>query len=99
MIQVRQVFQCKYGRGDQLVALFKEADAKWRQRFPALHQRVMTDVAGEFFTVVTEMEVESLAAWEALLPQMFSDPEFGPWFARMQEVVESGRREFWTIAS
>ena len=96
MILVRNVFQAKYGRGGELVALFKEANQKW----PALanrQYRILTDLSGPFFTVVTEGELESLADFQRLSGEIFSQPGFGEWFARMQELVESGRREFYTI--
>ncbi len=94
MILVRNVFQARYGRGDELVALFKEA----RQQRPGQpEERILTDASGPFFTVVVEMTVESLGAWEQLQAQEFSRPEFGEWFARMIPLVESGYREFYNI--
>ena len=93
---VRDVFQAKYGKSGELVALFKEAGQKWPDAMQ-YGRRVLTDVSGPFFTVVTETEVESLAAWEQLIADVFSNPEFGEWFGRMQALVESGRREFYTI--
>lgn len=96
MMLVRDVFQAKYGKGGELVALFKEARQKW----PAMQQygsRILTDASGPFFTVVTETEVASLAEWERVIAEVFSVPEFGDWFGRMQPLVESGRREFYTI--
>jgi len=94
MILIRDVFQSKYGKGDELVALFKEAKgfAYWGGS-----QRVLTDLSGDFFTVVVEMEAESLAAYERVRDQEFGKPEFAQWFARMLPLVESGRREFYTI--
>ena len=95
MILVRNVFQAKYGRGDELVQLIKDG-----QSIPAKHgmgrQRVLTDLAGRFFTVVMEIEAEDLADYERSC-EAFADPEFGPWFERMTELVESGSREFFTI--
>src|SRR5438876_10671785 len=87
MIIVREVFQAKYGRGDEVVALFKEL----RERvMPDYSYRILTDASGQFFTVTTETEVESLAAWEKLISEAFSDPDFGEWFARMMPLVETG---------
>ena len=51
MILVRGVFQAKYGKGDDPVALFKEAHQKWPQGYA---DRILTDVSGTFFTVVVE---------------------------------------------
>jgi hypothetical protein len=94
MILVRDTFQAKYGQGGALVALFKEV----RQQWPAQSvDRILTDASGPFFTVVTETTVESLAAWEQRLADLFSKPEFGDWFAHMTPLVESGRREFYHI--
>ncbi|MSP14007.1 MAG: hypothetical protein EXR62_13760 [Chloroflexi bacterium] len=98
MILVRDVFQAKYGKADELVVLFKEARLKW----PAIAQygsRVLTDASGPFFTIVTETEVVSFAEWERTIAEVFSLPEFGNWFTRMQPLVESGRREFYNIVS
>ncbi len=96
MILVRDVFQAKYGRGDELVQLFKEINDQMGE--PSGGQRkLMTDLSGPFFTIVTELEAESIDAFHAGLREGFSRPEFGPIFSRMQEMVESGRREFYTI--
>lgn len=96
MILVRQVFQAKYGRGDELVALFKEfhANAEVPNRDKA---RIMTDAAGQFFTVVTEYQVESLGAWEQAFGRLMSMPQMESWFGRMMDVTEGGRREFYNI--
>lgn len=98
MMVVRQVFQAKYGRGDELVALFREfhANAAVPNRDKA---RILTDASGQFFTVVTEYEVESFADWEESFRKLMSGPETGAWFARMMEVTEGGRREFYNLVS
>ncbi len=94
MVLIRDVFQAKYGKGGDLVALFKEFRAEWAQEYAG---RVLTDVSGPFFTVVVETEIESLADWEQRTAEIFGAPEFGDWFARMMPLVESGRREFYNI--
>jgi hypothetical protein len=96
MILVRDVFQAKYGQGGNLVALFKEVKEKWPES-AQYGYRILTDVSGPFFTVVTETEVAGLAEWERLIGEVFSLPEFGEWFTRMTPLVESGRREFYHI--
>ena len=96
MILVREVFQAKYGQGDSMVALFKEAQGKWLSE---MLSRLLVDLSGRFFTVVVEIEVESLAEWEARMAQLFATPDTADWFARMTNFVESGHREFYTIAA
>ena len=51
MILVRDVFQAKYGKGGELVALFKELR---QQRLRQFVYRILTDASGPFFTVVAE---------------------------------------------
>ena len=102
MLVVRDVFQARYGRGDELVALFKEIEGVWAKRESRVKtrsMRLMTDASGPFFTVVTEIEVDSFAAWEQLMAEEFSLPEFPGWFARMTPLVESGRREFYNLVA
>jgi len=98
MIIVRDVFQAKYGKGGDLVTLFKEMHQRWPES-ARYGGRILTDASGTFFTVVTETEVESLAAWEKLLAEVFANSAFGEWFGRMTALVESGRREFYNIES
>lgn len=95
MILVRNVFQAKYGHGDELVAVIKEGNTILAQ-YDMGKQRILTDLSGDFFTVVMELEMESLSAYENSR-EAFEDPAFGPWFQRMMEFVESGRRELFTI--
>jgi hypothetical protein len=94
MILVRDVFQAKYGKGDQLATLFQEARDRWPGEYAG---RILTDASGTFFTVVAETEVNSLAEWERLSPEIFNNPTFGEWFSRMEALVSSGRREFYNI--
>ena len=94
MIVVRSVFQAKYGKGDELVQLIKESDAIWPSE---RKYRMMTDLSGSFFTVVTETEYESFSAWEGDAQKYFGDDRFAAWFERMVPLVESGRREFYTL--
>jgi hypothetical protein len=98
MIVARQVFQAKYGRGDELVALFKEFNQRMREEGGQMPNfRILTDLSGAFFTVISEVEVESLAAWEGTFREAMSRPWMGEWFGRMQGLVESGSREFYNV--
>jgi hypothetical protein len=98
MLVARQVFQAKYGRGDELVTLFQELNTRMQDvGETALRFRILTDVTGPFFTVVTEVEVESLATWEGGFREAMNQPWMGEWFGRMMPLVESGRREFYNI--
>ena len=102
MLMVRDVFQAKYGRGDDLVNLFQEMLSIWQQSelWSLLRdRRILTDASGPFFTVVTELVVDDFAAWQQLTAQEFAHPQFAGWFRRMTEVTESGRREFYSVVA
>jgi len=94
MIVVRNFFQAKYGKGDELVALMKESDTMWPSE---RKYRMMTDLSGPFFTVVTEADYESFSAWEADAQKYFGDDRFAALFERMMPLVESGSREFYNL--
>ncbi|MEE8442693.1 MAG: hypothetical protein V3S37_03000 [Dehalococcoidia bacterium] len=96
MIRERLVFQAKYGKASDLVTLIKEGDVILQQVGMSPSQ-VLTDLTGEMFTVVWERQAVNLSEWEQTRQRAFAHPEFGPWFTRMQELVESGRREMYTI--
>lgn len=94
MIVVRGTFRAKYGKGDELVQLFKEGNDLWPSERKS---RILTDLSGPFFTVVNEAEYESLSAWEADAQKYFGDARFEAWFERMMQLVESGSREFYSL--
>ncbi|MDQ3657115.1 MAG: hypothetical protein M3457_18835 [Chloroflexota bacterium] len=98
MLIARQQFRAKYGRGNELVTLFQELNSRRREENAAApHFRILTDVTGPFFTVVTELEVETLATWESEFRESMARPWVGEWFSRMVPLVESGSREFYTV--
>ncbi len=94
MLIVRDVFQARYGRGGDLVALMKEAQAQWPAHYA---DRILTDASGSFFTVVAETKVDSLAAWEGRQAEVLGLSGFADWFERMTDLVENGRREFYNV--
>ena len=99
MILVRDVFHAKYGRGDDLVALFKEAFSQMPDAMKTGSSRLLTDLSGPYFTIVTEYEVESLATWERQFGEMMAQPDTGGFSGRMNELIESGQREFYTVVA
>jgi hypothetical protein len=98
MLVARQVFQAKYGRGDELVAMFQEMNARMQEEASSRRPfRILTDASGPFFTVVTEIEVENFAEWEGAFREAMNQPWMDEWFSRMVPLVESGTREFYTL--
>ena len=98
MLQVRDVFQVKFGKIDQAVQLF----ARLPKTVPAfgtldLHYHVLTDISGPMFTLVTELMLPDLAAWDAMRARMFGSAEFEGWFKDFKLLIEDGRREFYDL--
>ena len=98
MIVVRIVLQGEFGTGGKLAASFSDS---WKSMADELgtrrRWRILTDLSGQFDTVVQEIEVESLAEWEKLRLKMFEVAAFRESMAVMQEMVVSGRNELWTL--
>ena len=100
MLVARQVFRAKYGRGNELVAHFQELNRRLEEAGGEVPPfRILTDISGPFFTVVTEVQFESLAAWEGRFQEAMARPWVGEWMGRMVPLVESGSREFYTLVS
>lgn len=95
MILVRQVFHAKYGRGDELVALFKQV----MERLPGMRGRLLTDLSGQFFTLVFELEAASLGEWEKGFAEAMRDPAMGEIAGKTIDLIDTGHREFYTIVS
>ena len=98
MVLVRFVFQTKSGKAGEAVESFKQnADMMRRIIGPDARIRFLTDLSGPFDTVVQEIEVESLAEWERLRAEIFSNTEFQEVQASGESPFVSGRTEFYTI--
>ena len=98
MIVVRTVLQAKFGTGGGLAASFsKAAGAMMAEAGAPRRWRVLTDLSGQFDTVVQEIEVESLAEWETMRVRLFELAAFRDMMAGMHESVVSGRNELWTL--
>jgi hypothetical protein len=95
MIIERIVFQAKYGKGDELVALFKEFAKAASPSSIGRNPRLLTDRSGPFFNIVLEAEWENLAEWEKSFGRMFSDAKLQDLLNRSTPLIESGRREFY----
>lgn len=96
MIVDRKVFQAKYGKASELVSLLKEGGELFK-KLGYDPGRVLTDLSGNMFTIVWENQWESLAQWDEGRKKTFAIPEFRPWFAKMETLVDAGSREFYTI--
>jgi len=98
MLIVREVFTAKPGQASKLAKLFKKMSAETPSA------RVMTDLVGNYNTVVMEMQVESLADFEKQMEEYRSgkpdpkmDPKTAEEMSKYTEMFVSGRREIFQI--
>ncbi len=91
------VFQAKFGRAGEVASEMIKGQEMARQVVGDHRARILTDLSGQFDTIVQELEVESLAEWERVRAKMFSDPRFREMTAGGRDLIEGGRTEFYTI--
>jgi hypothetical protein len=96
MILVRDVFRLKFGKARDARALMKEA-TKLMPPEMAGRSRSMFDLTGPAYTLVWEMTVDSLAAWEKEMSEGMSDPAWREWYQKFVPLVDSSCREIFTI--
>ena len=100
MIVVRNVFRLKFGKSKEALELWKEGLvlAK-RLGFRAKSSRVLTDLVGQFYTVVFETTFESLADFETSVKPIMSSAEWQAWYQKMTVLTESGYREIMNVVA
>lgn len=101
MLIVREIMYCKPGKVRPLLEKFK-AISKMSEKFGMPPMRIMTDVSAErFWTLVSEMEVESFEAFQNMEKMEGASPEDLKEFERVMtgyhDLVEYGRREIYKL--
>lgn len=98
MLIVREVFKAKPGQASKLAKLMKKAFIGDSEMI------IMTDIVGDYNTVVAEMHVESLAQFEKEMEEYRSgeqaskmDPEVAEQMKNYTEMYLTGRREIYQI--
>ena len=98
MLIVRDVFTAQPGQASKFAALFKKVMG------PQGNVQVMTDLIGEFNTVVMEFEVENLSQFEQVMKEYQSgkmmeglDSETAAAMKKYTEMYMTGRREIFRV--
>jgi hypothetical protein len=98
MVLYRVLFQAKFGKASQVVAEFKKfAGLLPADQAKSLQVRILTDLSGPFDTVVMETTHASLAAVEQFRNAMFANPDMAQDISASNDLIVSGRNEFYTI--
>ena len=89
MIVVRATFVAKPGMASKLAAMMHDCFGP--------NARVLTDLVGDFNTVVLEHEAESWEAYEAHRGKLMSDPAFKEKMAGYTDLYLTGKREVFQV--
>jgi len=101
MLLIREIMYCKPGKVRPLVEKFL-AMAKLNAKLGQPKMRVMTDFCAErYWTIVSEFEVPSMQAFEAMMQGQGQSSEAMKEFENIMkgyhDLVEFGRREIYKI--
>jgi hypothetical protein len=101
MLLVREIMFCKPGKVRPLVDKFL-AMSKLGEKMGMPKMKVMTDFSAErYWTVVSEMEVASMQAFEDMMSSQGQNAEDMKKFEEIMkgyhDLVESGRREIYKL--
>jgi hypothetical protein len=103
MVVIRNVFQLKFGKAREAVAVVKDGLAIQKRLAASAGMdvkfRVLTDVTGPFYTLVLELTIPSLAAFEQSAPHIMGSAEWQANYQQLQAYVDSGYREVFTIVA
>jgi len=98
MLIIRDVFRCKPGKSRQVAEIFKEALKHLEGAGSVQGGKVMIDLVADYWTVVAELEVKDLGAYERDMEAYASREEFRKIMAGYMELIDGGRREIYRVA-
>jgi hypothetical protein len=97
MFLIRDIMYCKPGKARSMVEKFV-ALSKLGEKMGFGSMRVMTDVTAErYWTVVSEIEVESLEEYTRTSRQSMEIKEFQDAMKGYHDLIDHGRREIYMI--
>jgi hypothetical protein len=98
MFIVRDIVRCKPGRSRQLIEKFKSAVQLMERAGELKNGRILVDMVADYWTVVLEAEVESLAEFEQQMGAYSKLEDVAKAMEGYMELIEGGRREIFRVA-
>lgn len=101
MLLIREIMYCKPGKVRPMVEKFL-AMQKLNEQAGLGKSRVMTDFCGEqYWTIISEFEVEDLAAFQRMMAGEGMKPELAEEYDKVMkgyhDLIDHGRREIFKI--
>lgn len=99
MVLVRIVFHGKLGHAGHIVESMKKGmDAMRNVPAPQpRHVRILTDLSGQFDTVIEELEFDNLDQFLSGQEKMFADPQWQATMRDFADHIEGGSKEYFTV--
>lgn len=97
MYVVRDVFRCKPGRAKELVEKFRGTIDSMTEKDRFTNLRIMVDAVADYWTVVLEADVETLADFERHMSEFSARPEVREAMKGYMDLVIEGRREIYRL--
>jgi hypothetical protein len=96
MIIVRDIFQLHFGKAREAITLLKEMREFERAKgYPV--SRILADVTGTYYTLVSESHFEKLGDLETALSGISNDQAWRDNYERFIPLVREGRREVFRV--
>jgi len=95
MIVVRDIFQVKFGKAQDAIAVWKEGNGMLqRMDKPDRKTRMLTDLAGgNYYTLILESDYDSLTEYEESMNGVMGNGEWKKWYQKFLPLAETGHRE------
>ena len=97
MIVVRNIFRLKFGQSKPAVAAFKEGRVLIKKLGLSAESRLLTDLVANSYTLVHELQFESLSTFEQEMKKVTGSPEWRAWYDTFVPYCESGSREVYNV--
>lgn len=97
MYVVRDIFRCKPGHSKSLAEKFKSTIPLMRKMSGFVSARVLVDYVTNYWTVVLEVEVQSLGDFERQMNDYSASQEFREALKGYMDEVDGGSREIFRI--
>ena len=97
MIVVRNTFHLKFGKAKEALAIMKEGLAIQKRLGVDVSQRILTDLTGDFYTIVLELTLPNLAAVEGTMSKVMGNAEWQANYQKVVPLIESGERNIYSV--
>ncbi len=97
MYQIREVFQAKPGKAKDLVKIFKAAAPHFEKTSDMHNMKVLTDVVGNYWTVIVETETENIGDFFSSMRSATMSDELKDIMKGYMECVAGGHREIYLV--